>query len=325
MGGLRSGCSGDAAARAEAVGAALEEVLARDPGGRGVAALRVPGDLLAAARLLAGARRVGLVTGFPRDGAPETDGPPGVLALDRALARLGREVVHLACPLVAPLLRGLGRAVREVDLPAGDAGTPGRADAALEGLVAGFGAPDAGRPGAPDVGAPVVLVAVERPGRAADGSYRNMRGRPLEVDALDELLLAAARRRPPVPTVGVGDGGNEAGTGACAARVAATVPHGPALACVVPADRCVGAGTSTWGAWGLVAALEVVTGRRDLLPTAGEVAADLAALVALGAVDGVTGAAAPTIDGLPREASEAVLRDLAALARDAGVQVGEGA
>src|SRR6185503_9365797 len=75
-------------------------ILQRD--GRGIAALRpyLPDDFcLRAARLLVDRPgRVLIVTGFYEiePSAIETDGPPGALALGRALQRLGRSVTHVS-------------------------------------------------------------------------------------------------------------------------------------------------------------------------------------------------------------------------------------
>src|SRR5258705_140784 len=65
---------------------------------------------------------------------------------------------------------------------------------------------------------PTHLVAIERPGRARDGTYRNMRGADVSAwnARIDELFVRPGR----VTTVGVGDGGNEIGMGNVRARLA---------------------------------------------------------------------------------------------------------
>lgn len=286
---------------------ALEAILRRDPGERGVAALFLPGELGRAAALLHGARHVALVTGFPvrSAGVDETDGPPGAAALAGALLALGRRVTHVTDSRGAPLLRALGCAPLELLALDPKAPASERAARAADWL-------DRARPDA--------LVAIERPGRAADGEYRNMRGEEItdQTSALDELFLAAPGRA--IPTVGVGDGGNEVGMGRVQARVQAAIHAGARIASVVPVEHLVVAGVSTWGAWGLVAALSRLAGR-DLLPPAAEVQAGLAALVAAGARDGVTARAEPTIDGLPLAASLEVLEALRAAAGESRVSL----
>lgn len=274
---------------------ALDALLAEDPGARGIALFRPRDALGPAARALRGAGRVAIVTGFPRGEVGETDGPPGAFALGEALVAAGSPIVHVTDARNAPLLEALGAAPLEVEeLPSGDPGNRERARRLLERLGATH------------------LVAVERPGRAADGTYRNMRGVDISArtSALDELFLLAAEdgawRR---TTVCVGDGGNEVGMGVVAARVAATVAHGEVIASIVPADHLVVAGVSNWGAYGLVAALSLLLGR-DLLPSPEAAREHVARIVARGSVDGVTGRAEVTVDGLPIERSLDLLRAL---------------
>lgn len=274
----------------------LEEILRQDPGQRGIEALFLPGELARAAEALARAKRAVIVTGFPvrSAGVAETDGPPGSVALGRALNALGCEAIHASDPLGAPLLRAIGCAPLET--PAFDPRAPRDelAAAAREWLTRL---------------APDCLVSIERPGRAADGEYRNMRGQVIThlVSALDEPFLQAPGLG--ITTVGVGDGGNEVGMGRVHARVVASIANGAEIASVVPVDHLVVAGVSTWGAWGLVAALSRRAGR-DLLPRGSQVREGLLALVAAGARDGVSARAEETIDGLPLDHSLRVLEAL---------------
>jgi len=214
----------------------VETLCALDMGGRGIGRLVMPGAMAAAARSLARAQRVVLVTGFvARPGwAAETDGPSGTVVLGRALRRVGARVTYLADPPVAPLLEACLRALGE---PRDLIAVPAEPVAALRVARERVGAFD-----------PTHLVAVERPGRALDGGYYNARGRSVAAlnAPLDALFL---RRRSGTVTIGVGDGGNEIGMGRVRARVVRDVPNGAKIASVVRTDRLIVAGTSNWGAW----------------------------------------------------------------------------
>jgi hypothetical protein len=274
----------------------LEALCALDAGGRGIAGLVVPGALERAARSLADARRVVLVTGFvPRpEWAAETDGPSGTVVLGRALRRLGVAVAYLADPPVLPLLQACLRVLGEPrDLLVVPGLTPAAA-AAGERLVADFG--------------PTHLVAIERPGRAADGGYYNARGR--SISALNAPLDGLFVKRPRgVATIGVGDGGNEIGMGRVRARVLRDVPRGARIGSVVRTDHLVVAGTSNWGAWGLAASLGLLVGQ-DLLHTGDEERRLTRAMIAAGAVDGLTGKRQPTVDNLSPGLHRAFLETL---------------
>jgi len=284
----------------------IDQLMALDPGGRGIAAFFVRGGAGAAARALRKSRRALLTTGFMvGPGRPETDGPPGTACLGRALRVLGAEVIYVtdaaALPPLQASLKVLGEpaSVLTFHVPHGAGGGPaaGAARVAARRLLAEH--------------RPTHLVAIERPGRARDGHYRSARGLPLsEWNApLDELFLAAPAR---VITVGIGDGGNEIGMGAVHARVARAGAVFRAIASVVAVKHLVVAGVSNWGAYGVVTELARLTGR-PLLHTAEEEEAMVRACVDAGAVDGLTRRAEPTVDGLPLPAHIGMLELLRTL------------
>jgi hypothetical protein len=278
----------------------VETLCALDLGGRGIGRLVVPGAMAAAARSLTQAQRVVLVTGFVARPAwaAETDGPSGTVVLGRALRRLGARVTYLADPPVTPLLAAC---LRALDEPCDLIAVPAAPAAALQMARKTVGA----------LG-PTHLIAIERPGRAVDGGYYNARGTSVaELNApLDALFL---RRRPGTVTIGVGDGGNEIGMGRVRARVVRDIPNGAKIASVVRTDHLVVAGTSNWGAWGVVAHLALATGRSTLLHTPKEEARLTRAMVRAGAVDGLTGVAQPSVDNLPLVLHQALLEALRGL------------
>lgn len=274
----------------------IETLCALDPAGRGIARLLLPGAMAGAAKSLAGAARVALVTGFvpKREWGCETDGPSGTVVLGRGLRALGVEVVYLADPPVLPILEACLKVLREpLDLVAVPA-EPVAAVAEARRALGTF--------------RPSHLVAVERPGRAADGDYYNARGG--SVAAWNTPLDALFRgRRAGTVTVGIGDGGNEIGMGRVRARVGRDVALGARIASVVRTDHLIVAGTSNWGAWGLTAHLGLRTGR-DLLHTPDEEGRLTRAMVAAGGVDGLTGAARPSVDSMPLSLHQTLLGTL---------------
>jgi hypothetical protein len=306
----------------------VDHLLALDPGARGIGKFFQPGGALRAARALRRARRVLIATGFVVDsGRTETDGPPGAAALGRALRALGAEVAYVTDAVTAPVL---GAALSALGEPAGVITWPGGAEAAPRVLAAAR---------------PTHLVAIERPGRARDGVYRNMRG----VDVsdwnppLDDLFVLAARTartdrtgvrshahleqatrgtsRPRGPrynkipvgrtpnrmiTIGVGDGGNEIGMGNVRARLTRGGGLAARIVSTVRVDHLVVAGVSNWGAYGIVAQLGRLAGR-PLLHTPDDERRLVTACVDAGACDGVTRKPEPTVDGLPLETHAAMV------------------
>lgn len=235
-------------------------------------------------------RRVILTSGFwiLSAQAYETDGLPGAAALARALSLLGGEVFFVSDPGCVDLWKKLPLPClcQGVDFPLLDREKSiERAQKILGDLQ------------------PSLLVAIERCGPTGEGRYFNMRGRDItpftaRVDCLFELFS---------DTVAIGDGGNEIGMGNLAKSLSQTLPIDP---CITSVQHLIVAGVSNWGAYGLVRALEILTGRRDLLWDLEEEGAFIEKMVSLGGVDGFSGKAEPLVDGLSLKENQEVLRQI---------------
>lgn len=266
-------------------------VLSRDH--RGISALRpyMPPDFCErSARLILDHPGTALIaTGFyiPSAGATETDGPPGAIAIGRALASLGHRVVYVSDAYTVPLLREIADGVEVLEFPIGSHADSERVAREMLRAIQ-----------------PSVLIATERCGLTADGTYLNMRGVDVsEFHAkVDYLFVDHAA------SVGIGDGGNEIGMGNLA-PVIPVVTAPAASPCATRTSRLIIASVSNWGAWGLVATLSRLRGR-NLLITVQEARDLLEQIVALGAVDGVTGRRDLSVDGFPSEENDRVLAEM---------------
>jgi hypothetical protein len=136
----------------------------------------------------------------------------------------------------------------------------------------------------------------------------NFRGQIItEYTAKTHLLFEFLRQNQlPIRTIGIGDGGNEIGMGSIPLSVLhANIPAGlgATIACRIATDWTIACGVSNWGAYALGAAVAWLRGRPELLAewTDDRERAVLAALVAAGAVDGVTRLATMSVDGLAIE------------------------
>ena len=250
-----------------------------------------PGYLLRAASALhdcctgATGRAILIGTGFPVTGTFETDGPAGAIALYDALARAGAEPVIACGP---PLSEALADDYRVLALVARDLRS---AEVEAKAQLARL------QPGA--------VLAIERPGLAADGRYYNMRGQDISDRCyfFDPYLTCAS-----CPTIGIGDGGNEVGMG----NLADTLADMDISASVTRCSELVVADVSNWAAYGLLGILGCLAGRdflAELTPLE-----TLNYLSRLGSVDGVTGTNTLTEDGMPVSEGLAVIahiRDLA--------------
>lgn len=265
----------------------IEDIILRH-GQRGMDLLRAYCDedfCRAAAQCIYDAPRgnVLLTTGFyiAGCGTGETDGPPGTVFVAKALEALGFSPVIVTDDYCKPFFD-----IENIPTlcPGAEVG-----EDHYKNLL--------------DEYAPTLLISIERCGRNTQGDYANMRGVSIaahnaRVDALFEL---GAKRG--IPTIGVGDGGNEIGMGNLATVIADKLSLVP---CEVTVEHLVLATVSNWGAYGLCAYLEQLSGK-PLLPDYDTVMDYLTRIVALGCVDGVTKTQAATVDSYPTETKKEIL------------------
>ena len=240
---------------------------------RGVSELRpfVAADFCdqAAQYILDHPGRVAIITGFYilTAGKHETDGPPGAIAIGNALQELGRQETYVTDCHTAPMMRKwLGEEAEVVEFPvAGEETSREAARQLIEELQ------------------PDLLITIERCGRNANDIYLNMLSRDItEYTARLDYLFELG-----VPSVGIGDGGNEIGMGNLVEHIPPVdrLPDEPAISTV---DRLIIASVSNWGGYGLVAAISRLVGR-NLLPSVDEDARLITEMVDDGAVDGGSG------------------------------------
>jgi D-glutamate cyclase len=267
------------------------------------------GGLRSAAWSLATASpiRVGLITGFyiPQGSPPaaETDGPLGT-----ALLAKGLDAVGIPCQLATdePCRSACAAALAAAGVP----------DVPIDVVVVTDGAALTPRIETWRRAGVTHAVSIERCGRSADGTPRNMRGEDIGsyTAPLDELFTAG-----PWQTIAIGDGGNEIGMGAIPrSLIARHVAHGETIACVTPARHLIVAGVSNWGAYALIGALAAIREdwRATMLACLDETldGAVLEAMVEHGpAVDGVSRLQTLTVDNLDVAAHHRILRTIRSL------------
>ena len=230
-----------------------------------------------------------IVTGFyvVMSGTPETDGPSGAIAIGEALKALGRTVTYVSDSYTTPVLRKFGNGSPVIEFPIDDVvASKKQAKAILDEVK------------------PSLLISIERCGRTREDTYLNMRYVDISPHTarLDYLFDSA------VPSVGIGDGGNEIGMGNLADMIPQvdSLPDYPAVNQV---DRLIIASVSNWGGYGLVASMSRIAGK-NLLPTVEAETALLHGMIESGVVDGTTGDAVPTVDNFSAEENGELLARL---------------
>lgn len=283
----------------------LDAVMKQDFGGRGLLGSLPPSPLSLAAKELFCARRALILTGFPvlcPDGSVigETDGPLGSADLAFALKANGCQVTVATDAHSSELVKA-ALSVRCPDLPVTvlpETGTRAFSEQLLDTLC------------------PTHVITLERPGKAADGHYHNMRGEIIDFMTADAdcFLELAARRN--IRTLSIGDGGNEMGMGAFRKEIESFVPCGEIICTAASADCVLAGGVSNWWGIGAAALLSMETGA-FLLPSEAQETEMLRRVIEAGGVDGTTKLREMTVDHLPLSVHLEILRDVSSLVRKA--------
>ena len=282
----------------------LDKIMTQDLGNRGFLRLLPANPVAETAESLKTASRVILLTGFPvRLGEDnfigETDGPSGTANLASAFTNANAKVLvvtdQASYALMKEALAYRAPKAALALLPEKDT------ESFIRSCIADF--------------APTHFISLERPGKAKDGHYHNMRGELIDDMITDSGLFLSESKRYGAVTISIGDGGNEMGMGTYYAQIVEHVPCGDIIGTAEGADLTLASGVSNWWGWGIAALLSLQT-ERNLLPSEAEEIELLHRVVLAGGVDGCTKENVDTIDNLPLEAHLELLREVISLVND---------
>jgi hypothetical protein len=271
----------------------IEDIILRH-GQRGMKVLReyLPADYCKqAAKKLLGLPKgeILLTTGFYVAGYAETDGPVGTFALASALRDLGYQPIIVTDKFCKDFFEAENLPVEYMDINADRA-------AYMQILMKH---------------APSAVISIERCGRNIEGKYANMRGVAIDENTAKIDILTELARERNILTIGVGDGGNEIGMGNVRDVIVEKLSLVP---CAVEVENLVIASVSNWGAYGLTAYLQKLSGKAVLKDFA--VYRDfIARTVKIGSVDGISHELVCTVDGFDMTVEEEMISALSEAAR----------
>lgn len=319
----------------DAVDERLDRLVTLDIGGRGVE------HLYAAARARLGRPLVGAAadalmsvpdgaTVFMTTGSVsrawvspdigENDGPAGAAIVARALAIAKRvHCIVLAEETLMPGMRAIFTSAGLTVLPVEQARIASKDGSLAVVSLLPFTTADDEAPSASkqllDEFKPALLFSTERVGRARDGIYYSMRAIDYGMGRarIDFLFDEAIRRR--IPTVAVGDGGNEIGMGAITEAVGAHVKFGETIAATTTADVLVPAACSNWGCNAIAAAIAARRKDARLLNTPELERHLLMRGVEVGLINSVHNVVDPNVDGLSLDTHMALVEMLRAIVK----------
>ncbi|MEM7075796.1 MAG: glutamate cyclase domain-containing protein [Pseudomonadota bacterium] len=263
-------------------------------------------------------------------GIGENDGPSGAAAIVRALwlARRATCIVVIEdslIPAMAATLRAAGLAVFDLATARLASAEGSMACVVLDPFPLDDAAGLRAAGEMLDRLQPDAMFSTERVGRNENGIYYNMRGRDYGMGrARIDLLFDEAMRRS-VPTLAVGDGGNEIGMGLVADAVKASVPHGAPGSCpcgggigaTSTADVLMTAAVSNWGCTAICAAMALREGNGELVHSPAMEARLLEAMTANGLINSADGVIDPHVDGIQKSSHIAVAELAQAIVRHA--------
>lgn len=279
----------------------LNSIMRQDFGSRGLMKALPEADLDLVSRELAQARRVLILTGFPvicpdQTVTGETDGPLGTADLAFALEANGCQVMAVTdCHSSAILKAALSVRCREARIAViPETG----AESFAEDLLDAF--------------SPTHVVTLERPGKACDGHYHNMRGIVIDSMTADADCFLSLAREKNICTISIGDGGNEMGMGAFRKEIESFVPLGSEICSQQGADYALASGVSNWWGIGAAALLSRET-QKFLLPDEEQETEMLRRVLQAGGADGATGLREMTVDRLSLAVHLEILKEVSSL------------
>jgi len=218
--------------------------------------------------------------------APETDGPPGAIALAETLRDLGNEVFIITDKFSMEMFQGMYSKENVLEFP-----VLGHVESSAfsNDLIKEYD--------------PKLIISIERAGFSDDGKYRNFKGVDFsdfnaKVDYLFEQIPNS---------VGIGDGGNEIGMGNYKDEISELGIHpNPSI---ITAKENIIASTSNWGAYGLIAGISLKK-EKNYLPSVDDGMKMIKQCVDLGAVEGLSGESKPWVDGRALEEDKICLEKL---------------
>lgn len=271
------------------------EICNRYTENRGTHGISHSADYEEAGLLLNKSQRVIIVTGFciASCGVGETDGPLGSVALATTLEGLGKKVLFVTDHFNEEVLKAL---IKENNLKAN---LLIRSTQEPEPIFA-----ELWQDFKPDL-----VMGIERPGRNIKGTVHSMSNEEISSFCPDTDFLFFQAVDKKIPTLCIGDGGNEVGMGKAKEIIRRQVPHGIEIAAAFSADILLAAGVSNWGALGLIAVLSLLN-ESNLLHNNLTEEKMMSIMKETGAVDGVLKVPGMTVDGYPFSESLKVLDDL---------------
>ena len=263
----------------------IEEIIFQDPGNRGISSLFQPNSLQKSSELILKtpkSKKSFILTGFCcLSSSSETDGPLGSSLINSILNNLGFNTSLLTDPFSEKVVKASSKSDKII----------------IEDSYQNF----LEKNNESDIS---FIVSCERPGRSLKNKdYRTMKAKNISNQNCNlDLLFPGENEKKNYLTIGIGDGGNECGTGNIYKEVQKKINYGDEICTDRFCDVLIMSGVSNWGALGLSASLVMLNGEKKNM----EYFIDechyqremLEKMIDAGSYDGVSGKGELSVDGM---------------------------
>ena len=263
----------------------IEEIIFQDPGNRGITSLFQPNSLQKSSELILKtpkSKKSFILTGFCcLSSSSETDGPLGSSLINSILNNLGFNTSLLTDRFSEKVVKASSKSDKII----------------IENSYENF----LEKNNESDIS---FIISCERPGRSLKNKdYRTMKAKNISNQNCNlDLLFPGENEKKNYLTIGIGDGGNECGTGNIYKEVQKKINYGHEICTDRFCDVLIMSGVSNWGALGLSASLVILNAdkknmeyfidecyyQRELLEK----------MIDAGSYDGVSGKGELSVDGM---------------------------
>ena len=230
-----------------------------------------------------------ITTGFYVAGHAETDGPPGALTLCLILKKLGYIPVILTDKYCQNFFEKYDIKVIYMDIKMENESKINFIERTIKEYD------------------PKGMISIERCGLNTENKYANMRNISID-EHTAEIDLFFLNYYKKIPTIGIGDGGNEIGMGNLENIIKNNLELIP---CKIKVDKLIISSVSNWGGYGLAAYLCLLTKNKEFFESVEETIKNyIKYIVSIGSIDGVTHENKEKVDGNDIDIELNIIRSL---------------
>ena len=263
----------------------IESIIFKDPGNRGISSLFQQNSLQKSSELILNTpkyKKSFILTGFCcLSSSSETDGPLGSSLLNSTLNNLGFNTSLLTDCFSEKVVKASSKLDNVIIENSYEQFLENNKENEIS-----------------------FIISCERPGRSMKNKdYRTMRAKNISNQNCNlDLLFPGENEKKNYITIGIGDGGNECGTGNIYKYVQKYVNFGEEICTDRFCDILIMSGVSNWGALGLSASLVILNGDKKNMEFFIDECYDqrelLEKMIEAGSYDGISGKGELSVDGM---------------------------